>query len=464
MSICLGTNILWELGLDPRIDGFLAFYCAMACLAVLLWVRQPRRGGLLVLAGMAAGLAAGTKYNAMLLLGPLGISAAVLAGLRIRRRIPGTAAALALAAGVVLLPSGLWYLRNGLRLANPLYPIGRGRVYRDARHRPTPFRPAFERLAARTLPPERMAAIGRETILGVDLAKAGDAKGPRTMLNVRDVIVHPSRYARKPYHWISPLLLLFLILPLWKRDAPALWLYGVGTSALVTSAVVSPLLRYAVFIVPVMAAGAGGVLSRCRWRPCAAAFALAVAVQLGWNTSSEWGKLIASKPARLMTGQVSRMHWLAQTGYNKAEDMARLAPAINAQIRRGAVPTDTVFFMIGEGKGGDLLCRYIPDSSREGYPWLVELIKADGNLDRLARSFRRRRIGYIIFNQGYLDWCLHNAKVRHDELTLSLHMLRRFLRRHARAVERVGGVVVFGILARPPRPSSPSPTSAPGPV
>ena len=451
-GICLATNIIWELGLDPRVDGVLAFYCAVALLAFLLWLRRRERPGLLVLAGMAMGVAIGAKYTALLMLALLGTGAIVLSLRRGRRRVPGTVTALALAAGAALLPSGLWYVRNAVRLANPVYPLALDRVYHDERGRAVRFRPALERLLARTLPAERLAILGQEEILGIDLARATEAKRRGNLLRIWDVILHPSRYARKPCHWMSPLLLLFVLLPVFRRDVPARWLYGVGMAAFAVMAAISPLLRYAVFVMPPLAAGAGMVLAAVRWRAAAAAVALAVLAQLGYNSACEWRKLLAARPAGLMAGKVSRLHWVEQVGYNGAVDMVRLSGHINERIRTGTLSEQTILFMVGEGKGLHLLCGFVPDSSREGYPWLVELIKAQGDLDRLAESFRQHHVKYVIFNQGYLDWCLENARIRRDELTFSLYTLRQFLNRHTRGVSREGGILVFQVLPRPGRP------------
>lgn len=455
-AICLATNIIWELGLDPRIDGFLAFYCTMAAGGVLLWVRRPGQPGLLILAGMATGAALGTKYTA-LLLGPMGLAAAALAAVRIVRRVPGTATCLALAGAAVLLPSGVWYARNAARLANAVYPYGRGLVFHDDRARPVPFRPAFEALTGRALSPGQMQGLTRQTILGVDLTIEPDPDRGGSLLRIWDVILRPSRHARKPYHWICPLLLVFLVLPAARRDTAALWLYGATlVTSLAAVIVLSHLTRYIVFVMPLMAVGAGAVLARVPWRPAGAAIALAVFAQVAWNAAAEYKKIAGLHSGAVLAGRASQLEWLSEVGWNEANSMPALTAAINRKIRRGALGDDATFFMIGESKGRHLRCRFVPDGSREGYPWLVELIQAEGDLDRLARSFRDRRIGYIIVCPRYFRWCLRYGSVRRDELAFSLHMLGRFLRRHARPIMRTGDLGVFQLAGSSgPRPARP---------
>jgi hypothetical protein len=98
---------------------------SLAALALLLPASDAdsvsaRRAGL---AGLAAGLALGTKTTALAHLGLLGV---LVATSRWAWKGPrrARAATLARLAGMILVPSAFWYLRSAVLMGNPIYPIG----------------------------------------------------------------------------------------------------------------------------------------------------------------------------------------------------------------------------------------------------------------------------------------------------------------------------------------------------
>jgi hypothetical protein len=120
LTACIGTAIWLGLG-DYRsamIDMGVALLLLTACVAILWW-RQARPAGTgghwLGLAAFFLGLAAGSKYQALVYL-PL---VAVFVAWH-ERRISAWASALVL----FLLPSGYWYARNAILTGDPFNPIG----------------------------------------------------------------------------------------------------------------------------------------------------------------------------------------------------------------------------------------------------------------------------------------------------------------------------------------------------
>lgn len=86
----------------------------------ILWLRGDHRLRWMVLAGLAAGLAAGTKQAAL----PIAaVFVVVLAAHAFRKRMWGQAVALA---GCTLVPAAIWPLRNLVKTANPLWPFAFG--------------------------------------------------------------------------------------------------------------------------------------------------------------------------------------------------------------------------------------------------------------------------------------------------------------------------------------------------
>ncbi|CAN5753929.1 hypothetical protein BH24ACT3_BH24ACT3_02040 [soil metagenome] len=88
-----------------------------AAVAMLLCAREADRAApWLAVAGLALGLAVGTKYTAVL----PGVGVVVLAGVLARRGTRTRSLAVTVASALVV--SGFWYLRNAVATGNPLFP------------------------------------------------------------------------------------------------------------------------------------------------------------------------------------------------------------------------------------------------------------------------------------------------------------------------------------------------------
>jgi len=59
LAIILATNLLWELGTDIRVDGFLSFTNTIGVMSITHWSLDRKRPGLLISAGVGFGLAIG---------------------------------------------------------------------------------------------------------------------------------------------------------------------------------------------------------------------------------------------------------------------------------------------------------------------------------------------------------------------------------------------------------------------
>ena len=113
-----------NLASTPLVDLGLALFCAVACFNLADWLNEQRLGHL-VSAGLALGLALGTKPNALLacaLLMPLFLLGAKRANAPLKLAIPGIILCTALAL-LAFLP---WMLKNMLWVNNPLYPMLQG--------------------------------------------------------------------------------------------------------------------------------------------------------------------------------------------------------------------------------------------------------------------------------------------------------------------------------------------------
>jgi hypothetical protein len=117
VAVLLDSGVLADQAGEARNDIVGVFFVlAAAALLVNAWIASGRRlpGGALALAGLAAGLAAGTKLNFLVMALALLIGCIALAR-------PGRRAAVAAAFGLPLLAGGgYWYLRNLVQAGNPL--------------------------------------------------------------------------------------------------------------------------------------------------------------------------------------------------------------------------------------------------------------------------------------------------------------------------------------------------------
>ncbi len=458
-AVVVATPIVWELGMDARVDGILAFYILVGTWAFLMWWEDRRFRGALLVVGIAFGMAAGVKYPALVYLAVPWIGVVVGVGIdRVRGGRPDLVG-VAVAATLLLVPSSYWYVRNAVVLGDPVYPLLHGLEYRGEDGDLHRFEPEFRRMFTE-LPPD-------ETLAGDPLfarffaaARAPAVPSPRHMFDVVDMMRRPERYERsKPGETVSVFLLAFLLLPLVIRRPTAWWLFVLVAAPFLVMGWRSYLIRYAMPTWPLMAAGAGAVLGRVRRRPVV--FALAATLLLvdlvgvplprsaqgeafppnrGWV--AQLAKLRRNHPLAYLSGEESHMQWLRRTGYHNLNTIVPVLAYINQNVREGRIsPRDTVL-MVSEAKGELLLVDYLPDSRDWGYRWLSELARQGGDVDAMARSFRRRGIRFILVNYPNLFGQVGYLTAHHDHMKLLLWSLRTFLARHGRTVYDVDGVLM----------------------
>ncbi|HUT23071.1 MAG TPA: glycosyltransferase family 39 protein, partial [Sumerlaeia bacterium] len=429
-GICLSCNMFWELGCDARIDSILTFYFLLACHAVFAWLQNERQSDAwLPAAGMMLGLVVGAKYTGILFAVILGAPALVrlfLIHAPARRR---ALAALGLGVACLLAPSGWWYARNAVVLGDPFYQFGGGLKYYDAQGELRAFGPAWEEMTRRRpLSDEVLAAAKEFERLAVD-------RGPNpSLFNVLDVFLHPSRYEVKPYHWLSPLFLLFLFLPLFRRDWIAFWLLALPIAGYCGVALAIYFSRYAMPVFPLLAVGAALVLDSVRRRGWAWFWGLLLCALLTFNSAAQWRKSALLYPWERLTGRVSEIEWLEQVGYNGSPMAPPMIRFINEAVERGEIERNARIFMLGEGKGHLLRCSYLPDSTRECYRWLTELMNADCDHARVLESLRKQGVTHLLVDHGYFLWSLRSVPVNVEQLAFALRHFSRFTAEHAQVV------------------------------
>ena len=266
--ILASMNLVWEVGVTPKIDSFASLFFVLGCgLLVECLAGEATAAAPCILAGLMLGAAAGVKHTALVLavaLMPLLLLATLarLRGVSWRAR----AGVALLASAACLFPSAFWYARNAVRLRDPLYPHLHGMVYRDDDGRTVRFDDAYSRfLASHPLPADADQAI-RGSVFAFSVTSP-DSHPPASLLNLADVVVRPDRYETRPLHRISPLLLLFLLVPAFCRNRAGVALFAIGLGSFVVLALQTNTSRHAMPPLVLFAVGAGAVLASITWQP-----------------------------------------------------------------------------------------------------------------------------------------------------------------------------------------------------
>jgi 4-amino-4-deoxy-L-arabinose transferase-like glycosyltransferase len=449
-AVLLTVNVLWEVGVTPRIDNFLTLFFLLAVFAFLLWRENPQPRGLLPLIGLLLGLALSTKYTAIFFLPLLGGSVGLVAALQSshRRGLWGKSGFLALF--LVLTPSAFWYVRNGLVLGDPVYPLGRQRmVYESDEGRYRSFDDLLREHAGLLPSEDKVDAVLSATefhfLLGPPQATHLHATH---LFNLWDVFCSPDKYDTKPGHSLGPFVLLGFLLPLWARDRTSLWLYGIGLGLYFLLAWQTYVLRYILPALALFACASGVVLSRLvvrmgeRFRFVRPVLLALLGIYLGALFAGQVLKLREMHPWQYLAGAESPIDFLCHAGYNGARWTPPVLAFINRQVEEQRIPAETAILMVGEGKGERLRCRYLPDASPPGYRWVVEFLKAGGDATALKQRLRRQGIGYLLINVEFIRWSYHFSEAGFDTRYLkpTFYFLIEFAKNHCTPVYERDGI------------------------
>jgi len=299
--LAIACNVVWEVALTPRVDIQLTLYFLLACFAFLLWTATPEQSGYLLLLGMMVGMTLGVKFTAVVI--PPLFLLAVAAVVVLTRRLP-----LAGLLGMVLfmlVPSSFWYARNLATLGDPVYPMLRHRLmYITDAGEMHAFAPLEARFRDRAPTPEAIeAALTAAGTRYFAETQPEEVEQPTHSLNLLTVILAPHWYEMKPFHTVTPYVLLMFCLPFASRDRPATWLFvlGVGFYAVLGSQ--HWVIRYPLPALMLFPVGAGIVLSQfaardarrrsMSWRVVLALLTAAVTLTL----LRDWRIIFANHPA-----------------------------------------------------------------------------------------------------------------------------------------------------------------------
>ena len=448
VAVFSATPILWQLGVDPRVDGFLCLTVMLAAYALVGFVQEGKDVHL-KLAAVALGAALGCKYTALpfvAAIGGVGIAYRLWGSMGTR----GLSRLLATTALLVAIPNAGWYAANLAIHADPVFPMLRGNYFETTEgERVYLARANTEELFEHMQDPD-----ARRLLAAFEKTPRTDA--PSHLLNLWSLLSNPDLYAVKPRHGLGLLLFLSLALPLAlplrperRRGAIVLWTLGWGGFALLGSQ--TNLLRYVAPLLPMLAAAAALVITRIPVRGIRIAIGLVVVALLVGDFRAGQRQLQLLHPELALSTPSAwqddgvRIGWLQQVGYNFTPPVAYAAEQINAMLADGRMPAESRIMMVGEGKGRLLDCESIPDSSWFAHRFVAELQRAGLDHSRLALRLRAQGITHVLFNREYYQWVMTETETARSRLAFAIAHLDRFLGKHGRLLFQGGGIRLFDI-------------------
>jgi hypothetical protein len=457
--ICSGIHILWQQGVDPRVDGFLSLFVVTAMLALVIWLRDRSQVVPLYLLAVSLCGAIGTKYTGLFIaLAFAGLVVAVLVGQRFATGRDSNQGGLSLGSALLCLsllaiPNLAWYASNTVIHGDPLFPMLRGDYFEDA------ARPG-ERIQMTGALNPRFAELTPNSAArqrANELAGRSAEEVPANLFNLVDVYGRPNSYATKPNHFASPLLLLFILLPFAMSKAGrerAGWtaLYGLTLVCFAGLASQTNLLRYTLPFLVLFGVGSALVIDRIphpAWRTLWLVLGVAT---LAHHHPAEVRKLERLQPALYAELEGDRIKWLSVVGYNFTRSMPMAIGRINQEIRRGTIDPGSLILMAGEGKGRLLDCAFLPDLSWFMQRFSVEMVRGGFDNDAIVRSLRSQGVSHILYNRGYFRWVLAHTETAVEPLALAMVQLESLAQSHGRIVFKLAGIQLVE-LAEPAKPA-----------
>lgn len=448
LGVFLSANIVLELGLDARVEPFLIWWFTVASLAMLRWTSSPGERGWLLLAGAMAGLVAGTKYNGLIYLMVLCVLLALLL-LQQRQELRGHLGALALAAGLAVFPGSLWYVRNAAVMGDPLYPMlsGEKHVDRDGTLRPLSEKELWT-IPIEVRPPEFFDDTIEEAHLDPTIRKTANR---HSYLAIVEALWRREVYTDKKLHWVSPFLLLFLLVPVFDRSRRALLLVGLALGSYLAVATESHVLRYMTPIFPLFGLGAGLVLARmARSGAVRGLFLLALGLWIAHNAYAEYGKLYSLAPQRYLDDREDTVGFLSNVGFNGTPEMAEMSGWVNEQVQAGEIGRVERVLMVAEAKGRLLECRFEPSISAVATDWVAALYRANHDYGELHRDLWDQGFRYLLVNRGWMLWNVRNTQVNRFRIQRALASIDGFVQDRAELAHQVSGLELYR-LRKPER-------------
>lgn len=438
-GVLLSSCVLLEFAVDVRVEPFLLLFFMGSIAAGMLWLRERGLGNALVCA-MCCGCLAGMKYSGLmyagLILGPALFACWLMKGLTLQQRLRTSILALL----VFAVPSTVFYARNQVLFGNAMHPY-KSVSKETGRSHEEMFGKDFI-LVPKSMRPPPFAVKSMK--IEKDLFGQGKPEKRSKYLVLFNAIRTPKAHNSKPFHWVSPWLLVFLLVPAFARDRLSLGFYGfsVGAYFLTITALAAQgdfPVRYLAPLMPVMSIGAGICLARARGRTLVAALALGVALPVFYGSYRQYHYFSYLRPDKYLFGTESELDYLGRVGFNGTivnpdgtirfanTAIPALASWLELRIELGALKRTDRMFMVAEAKTSRLPIDCLPSNGNSGRNFLNRLKQADWNYARLRDSLWGEGFRFMLVNKGWMHWSHVNSVVSTEVMVATMHNIDQFV-------------------------------------
>ena len=437
-GVFLSSCIVWEFAVDVRVEPFVILFFLATVGAGMLWLRD-RGIGNAIMCAMCGGLLAGMKYNGLmyagLVLGPTAIALWTFKGLSTQQRLRTSVFALL----VFVVPSSVFYARNHALFGNALHPYKSAGKATGQSHEEM-FGKNFSLVPADKRPPEPQVEKARQAHAG-----QGNPDRRSKFFVLFNAIRNPMAHTSKPFHWTSPWLLLFLLVPAFARDRLSLGLFGfgLGSYCLTISALASKgdfPIRYLAPLMPILALGAGICLAQIRQRILVTVLVVSVALPFAYGSFHQYHFLSYLRPDKFLAGQENELEYLARVGFNGTQinsddgsihfvntGMPTLAMWLQQRIDADVIKPSDRIFMIAEAKTNRLPIDCLPSNGHTGRNFLNRLKRADWNYATLHNNLWDEGFRFILINHGWMKWSNTHSVVDPAVFVAALYNCGKFI-------------------------------------
>ena len=437
--LCVSSNIFWELSVDPRIDNFLACAVLISFYSIILWFKEDFKYNILYLTAIGLNLAIGSKFTGLLFLFYLYcIVLITLLFLFINKRKTLYIKKLCIFCLLTFIPNSFWYISNFIIHSDPVYPRLSNIYFADKSGKKIDQTKELNKLITKSEYEkninEQAARISKHI---------GEHSQKKSLLNFLDLINNSHEYTRKPFHYLSPLFYIFILVPFFNRSKIAIFFVTSITVFYLFFAYQTYLIRYIFFLIPLSAAAGALIPLRFPKQIIIFSIILLILIPCYQNYKTNKFKVEIMEFNSYLSASQNHLDWLLNKGYNNTPAMAHAIKYINFKMLNNEMSKYDKILMIGEGKGNLLNCEYIPDFSWKMLRWTKYLLTYNLNLENIFINLKKEKITHILYNKGYFGWVFKNNKSLIKQILFSMIYLNSFIESYGKVEYDKYGIIII---------------------